>query len=223
MSKSRGNVVNPDDIVRQYGADVLRVYEMFMGPFDQPVPWDTNGIEGVKRFLDKVWRMQEIVDSEGEDLEPPTLVHQIVKKVSDDIDTLHFNTAISALMVMANEYVTGKAKTTMPPNVYRIYLKLLAPFAPHVVEELWHRLDEEASIHLSAWPLYDPAKAVASSFELVVQVNGRVRDRFRVSADIPEADAIAKAMASENVQKHLGGKEPKTIKYIKGKLVTIAT
>lgn len=223
MSKSKGNVVNPDDIVRQYGADVLRVYEMFMGPFDQPVPWDTNGIEGVKRFLDKVWRMQEIVDSKGEDLEPPTLVHQTVKKVSEDIDTLHFNTAISALMVMANAYVTGKAVTVMPPNVYRIYLKLLAPFAPHLAEELWHRLGEESSIHLSAWPSYDPIKTVTSSFELVVQVNGRVRDRFRVTASISEQDAIAKALASANVQKHLEGKEPKTVKYIQGKLVTIAT
>lgn len=223
MSKSKGNVVNPDDIVRQYGADVLRVYEMFMGPFDQPVPWDTNGIEGVKRFLDKVWRMQEIVDSKGENLEPPTLVHQTVKKVSEDIDTLHFNTAISALMVMANAYVTGKAVTVMPPNVYRIYLKLLAPFAPHLAEELWHRLGEESSIHLSAWPSYDPIKTVTSSFELVVQVNGRVRDRFRVPASISEQDAIAKALASANVQKHLEGKEPKTVKYIQGKLVTIAT
>ncbi|MEN9558786.1 MAG: hypothetical protein RL141_1155 [Candidatus Parcubacteria bacterium] len=216
MSKSKGNVVNPDDIVAQYGADVFRVYEMFMGPFDQPVPWDTNGIEGVKRFLDKAWRAvtASALPSTPEALE--TLYHQTVKKVTDDIESLAFNTAVSQLMILTNAYVEG-----IPASHREGYLQLLAPFAPHMAEELWSMLGNEGSIHRSGWPEHDAKKIIAATFELVIQVNGKVRDKITVSADISEADAIAQALASEKVQKYLEGKAPTQMRYVKGRLVSM--
>ncbi len=231
MSKSKGNVVNPDDVVNRYGADVFRVYEMFIGPFEQPVPWDTNGIEGVKRFLDKVWRLFEGSGDKGQgsgkNLE--TIYHQTVKKVTEDIESLSFNTAVSQFMILTNAFVDAGG---VPEEMVDGYLKMLAPFAPHLAEELWHRkhhqsfigklLGRETTIHLKSWPVFDPAKAVSASFELVIQVNGKVRDRINVPADISEEDAKAKALASENVKKYLDGKKPKKIIYVKGKLVTIA-
>jgi leucyl-tRNA synthetase len=219
MSKSKGNVVNPDDIVEQYGADVFRVYELFMGPFDQPVPWDVNGIEGAKRFLDKVWKLfsGSALPSTTPELE--TLYHQSVKKVGGDIESLGFNTAVSQLMILTNAFTDAKG---VPTEFQEGYLQLLAPFAPHIAEELWRGMNKKESIHLSSWPAFDPTKIVAATFELVIQVNGKVRDRIQVPADISEEDAKAKALASANVQKFLGGKTPSKIIYIKGRLVTIA-
>src|SRR3989338_3838789 len=220
MSKSKGNVVNPDEIVEQYGADVFRVYEMFMGPFDQPVPWDMNGIEGVRRFLDKAWKLfsGSSLPSVTPNLE--TLYHKTVKKVSDDIESLSFNTAVSQLMILTNAFVEVGG---VPKEFQEGYLKVLAPFAPHIAEELWRDHGHDTSIHVSAWPTHDASKIVASSFELVIQVNGKVRDRFNVPTDISEEDAKAKALASENVKKHLGDKSPSKVIYVKGRLVTIAT
>jgi leucyl-tRNA synthetase len=193
-----------------------------MGPFDQPGPWDTNGIEGVKRFLDKVWRLfedstQRRNDATTFDLE--TIYHQSVKKVSEDIETLFFNTAVSQLMILTNAFQEAGG---VPKKMADGYLKLLAPFAPHLAEELWQKTGHEGSIHVSDWPAFDSAKAIAATFELVVQVNGKVRDRMRVRSDISEEEAKAKALASENVRKHLEGREPKKIIYVKGKLVAIA-
>jgi leucyl-tRNA synthetase len=228
MSKSKGNVVNPDDIVNRYGADVFRVYEMFMGPFDQPVPWDTNGIEGVKRFLDKAWRLFEgpnaiafnATKRQTPNASLETSYHQSLKKISEDIESLGFNTAVSQLMILTNAFADAGG---VPEEMVEGYLKILAPFAPHLAEELWHRLGKTSSIHLEPWPAFDPVKVVALSFELVIQVNGKVRDRIEVPADISEEDAKAKALASENVKKHLKGKDPKKVIYVKGRLVTIAT
>jgi len=221
MSKSKGNVVNPDEVVNRYGADVFRVYEMFMGPFDQPVPWDTNGIEGVKRFLDKIWRLFEPPAASRQppaaDLE--TIYHQSVKKVSEDIDSLGFNTAVSQLMILANAFQDAGG---VPEEMKEGYLKILAPFAPHLAEELWEKTGHEGSIHVSSWPSFDASKIVASTFELVIQVNGKVRDRIQVSTDISEEEAKEKALTSEKVQQYLEGKEPKKIIYVKGKLVTLA-
>lgn len=221
MSKSKGNVVNPDDVINEYGADVFRVYMMFIGPFDQPAPWDVKGIEGVKRFLDKVWRLFEIADSELRiaDSGLETIYHQSVKKISSDIETLAFNTAVSQLMVLTNAFVDAGG---VPEEMVEGYLKLLAPFAPHLAEEIWHTLGKGGSVHMSGWPTYDETKTVSASFELVIQVNGKVRDRIQVPSDISEDEAKAKALASENVQKYLEDKEPKKIIYVKGKLVTIA-
>ncbi|MCI0479260.1 leucine--tRNA ligase [Candidatus Uhrbacteria bacterium] len=242
MSKSKGNVVNPDDVVAEYGADVFRMYEMFIGPFDQDAPWDTRGIEGVRRFLEKVWRALSVIPAHstssgqapagnqktgldsrlrGNDKqkELETLLHQTIKKVGDDIESLNFNTAVSALMILANAMADAEALSV---ETREAFLKLLAPFAPHMTEELWHRMGHETSIHVEPWPTYDPKKIVASTFELVVQVNGKVRDRLTVDADISEKEATAKALASEKVTPYLEGKTPKKIVYVKGRLVGIS-
>ena len=221
MSKSKGNVINPDEVIGAYGADVFRCYMMFIGPFDQHAPWDTNGIEGVKRFLDKVWRLFEITNSElritNSELE--TIYNQSVKKIGEDIDGLAFNTAISQLMILTNAFTEAGG---VPEAMVDGYLKILAPFAPHLAEEIWHRVAREGSVQTSGWPKYDASKIVSANFELVVQVNGKVRDRIEVASDISEADAKAKALASEKVQKHLEGHEPKQVIYVKGKLVSIS-
>lgn len=218
MSKSKGNVVNPDDVVNEYGADVFRVYEMFMGPFDQAVPWDTNGIEGVKRFLDKVWTLftEDKKVEAGEEL--TTLYHQTIKKVSEGIDLMHFNTCVSQMMILVNAF--GDAGG-VPEAMKDGFLKVLAPFAPHITEELWSVMGEKKSIHVSGWPTYDSSKLTASSFELVVQVNGKLRAKMTVDAEISEEEAKNMALNDENVKKFLEDKKPKQVIYIKGKLVSI--
>lgn len=220
MSKSKGNVVNPDDIVNEYGADVFRTYEMFIGPFDADAPWDTNGIEGVKRFLEKVWRMFEgrREGGVGRSDEIETLYNQTVKKVGEDIEAMRFNTAVSALMIFANVAADQKLSAPMAEG----FLKILAPFAPHVAEELWSRLGHTTTIHRESWPTFNPFKIVASTFELVIQVNGKVRDRMTVASDITEAEATALAFASEKVQQHLAGKTPQKVVYVKGRLLGIS-
>ncbi|MFA5130014.1 MAG: leucine--tRNA ligase [Patescibacteria group bacterium] len=225
MSKSKGNVINPDEVVGEYGADVFRCYMMFIGPYDQHAPWDTNGIEGVKRFLDKVWRLFEeergarSEEREDQTVELETIYNQSMKKITADIDGLAFNTAISQLMILTNAFTDAGG---VPENMVEGYIKILAPFAPHLAEELWssdgHR---SGSVHMSGWPQYDASKIVSAVFELVIQVNGKVRDRIQVASDISEADAKAKALASEKVQNYLAGKEPKQVIYVKGKLVSI--
>jgi leucyl-tRNA synthetase len=228
MSKSKGNVVNPDEVVAQYGADVFRMYQMFIGPFDADAPWDTHGIEGVKRFLEKVWRMFENVGAHGDapgannhsplpsDVE--IFLNQTIKKVGEDIDGMHFNTAVSALMILVNSL----SEQSMDSKAAETLLKLLAPFAPHLAEELWHKLGHETTIHREAWPQYDPAKCVAATFELVIQVNGKVRDKMMVSADIAEEEAKNLALSSEKVKQFLEGKEPQKVVYVKGRLLSIS-
>ena len=219
MSKSKGNVVNPDDVVEAYGADVFRMYEMFMGPFDQAVPWDTNGIEGVKRFLEKVWRMYGSIGS-GNALPEQTeaLLHRTIKKVGDDIESMNFNTAVSAMMILVNELSAEALDRTAAESI----LKILAPFAPHMTEELWHTLGNTTSIHVSGWPAYDSSKLKASTFELVIQVNGKVRDKMTVASDISEKDATTQALASEKIQAALAGKTPQKIVYVNGRLLSIS-
>ncbi|MCC7522993.1 class I tRNA ligase family protein [Candidatus Uhrbacteria bacterium] len=218
MSKSKGNVVNPDDVVEAYGADVFRVYEMFMGPFDQPVPWDTNGIEGVRKFLEKVWNLYGLDSSlRGNDNpELVTLYHQTIKKVTDGIDHLQFNTCISQMMILANAFQDAGS---VPESMKEGFLKILAPFAPHMAEEIWEHLGMKGSIHVSGWPTYDPEKLKAATFELVVQVNGKVRAKITVDSDISEEDAKSKAL--ESASKWIEGKTPKQIIYVTGKLVSI--
>ncbi len=221
MSKSKGNVVNPDDIIAQYGADVFRLYMMFMGPYDQPVPWDTNGIEGVKRFLDRVWTLCEVPSSEfrvPSSLE--TLYHQTIKKISEGIDQFQFNTCVSQLMILANAYqdVGG-----IPEEHREGLMKLLAPFAPHLAEELCSMGGRTSSIHRSSWPVYDESKLGSTTFELVIQVNGKVRDRMTVASDISEEEAKMSALSAARVRTCLSGQEPKKIIYVAGKLINIVT
>ncbi len=219
MSKSRGNVVNPDAIVKQFGADALRLYEMFMGPLEATKPWSTDSIQGVRRFLERAYNVATRTPS---DLAPEDALlrslHRTIRKVGDDIAALRFNTAISALMQLVNELYPLEA----PPRVALETLALLVhPFAPHLGEELWERLGRASSIQRAPWPSYDPALCVDSELEIPVQINGKVRARVKVPADAPEAAVLAAALADENVQKHLEGKQIVKQQYVAGRILTI--
>jgi leucyl-tRNA synthetase len=223
MSKSRGNVINPDEMVDQFGADSLRTYIMFMGPFDQAVSWDTNGLVGVKRFLERVWNLQEKVNSSTtvgmtDSSEIIAMLHQTIQKVSEDIEEMHFNTAVSQMMQLVNDLTKQES---ISKETYIVLIKLLAPFAPHISEELWNHLGGQGSVSFASWPVYDANLAKETCITIVVQVNGKVRDSFEVSPDISENDAKQKALSCENTIKYLEGKEPKKIIYVKGKLVSI--
>ena len=219
MSKSKGNVVNPDEIVQGFGADTLRTYIMFMGPFDQAVEWDTNGLVGVGRFLERVWGLQEKLDKKA--VKNKILIahiHQTIKKVTEDIEAMRFNTAVAKMMELVNE-ISKEPK--LSPAHYSVFLKLLSPFAPHLCEEIWENSDFKGSISLAAWPEYDPTLARDENITLVVQVNGKVRDNLIVPAEITEEQAKKLALQSEAVQKWLEGRVPKKVIYVKGKLVSI--
>ncbi|PIT89910.1 leucine--tRNA ligase [Candidatus Kuenenbacteria bacterium CG10_big_fil_rev_8_21_14_0_10_36_11] len=225
MSKSKGNVVIPDDYVKKYGADVFRLYVLFLAPFEQGGSWSDQGIVGVKRFLEKVWNLQEKLKSQNSKVKTESqnskflvLLNQTIKKVGEDIENFHFNTAISALMILLNEFEKQKEVSIIH---YTLYIILLSPFAPHIAEELWSRLGHNKSIFFEKWPEYDSALIQADEFELVVQVNGKVRDKIIVPADISESEATKTAMNLDNVKKWLADKEQKKIIYVKNKLVNI--
>jgi leucyl-tRNA synthetase len=223
MSKSRGNVINPDEMVERFGTDAFRTYIMFMGPFDQAVAWDTNGLVGVRRFLDKVWGLQEkIKRSEDQKIivktKLETLLHQTIKKVSEDIEAMRFNTAVAQLMILVNEM---SKEEQISPISYLLLLQLLSPFAPHMAEELWAELGNKDSICLSEWPEYDRELIVDDEITVVCQVNGKVRDEFKVPVGITEEEIKKLVLESEKVQKWLEGKEPKKIIYVKSKLVSV--
>jgi leucyl-tRNA synthetase len=227
MSKSRGgsNVINPDDVVRDYGADALRMYEMFMGPLDATKPWSTQGLEGVYRFLGRAWRL--FCDEDGkllvDDSEPagPLLkvLHQTIKKVGEDTDTLAFNTAISQMMIFVNE-VTAQEKR--PRKLLEPFVLLLAPYAPHLAEELWEKLGHNQSLAYVPWPKHDDALLKEDKVTVILQVNGKVRDRIEVPAQISSADLQKLALANPHVQQHIGGKQVKKVIVVPGKLVNIA-
>ena len=220
MSKSLGNVVNPDDIINEYGADTMRLYEMFIGDFEKAAPWNTASIKGCKRFLDRVWSMQEhILPGEGYRPETEALMHRTIKKVSEDIELLKHNTAIAALMTLMNEF---EAKGGCTRDEFKTLLLLLNPFAPHLTEELWQQQGFEGQMAYAAWPTYEDAKCVESTVEIAVQVNGKVKARLKVPADIESADAIALAKAEPNVAPLLDGKTVVKEIYVKGKLVNLA-
>ena len=228
MSKSLGNVINPDEMVEQYGADALRAYIMFMGPFDQAVEWDTNGLVGVRRFLDRVWNLQEKITENRKQISDnrkqitnnkiQTILHQTIKKISDDIESMRFNTAIAKLMELSNE-MTKEEKIDVLD--YQTFITLLSPFAPHIAEELWSLTGGEGSVAYAPWPQYDPELAKELHITVVVQVNGKVRDEFTVSAEISEEEIKQIVLSSEKVQKWLEGREPKKVIYVKGKLVSV--
>ncbi len=217
MSKSRGNVINPDEMVDQFGADAFRAYIMFMGPFDQFVQWDTNGLVGVRRFIDRVWNLQDtLVDGESNE---QVIMHQTIKKVGEDIDKMSFNTAIAKLMELVNHF---SKEQKISREEYGIFAKLLSPFAPHVAEEIWVKvLGNKKTITFEAWPTFRPELTVESTLTLAVQINGKVRDTLEVPADITEEQVKELVLKSEKVQKWLEGKSPKKIIYIKGKLVSV--
>ena len=222
MSKSLGNVINPDEVVDQYGADTMRLYEMFMGDFEQAAPWQTSAIAGCNRFLDRVWALSDkLVEGEGYRPQIETLMHQTIKKVSADIEGLKMNTAIAQLMTLVNAlYDNGGATKAELETV----VQLLNPFAPHMTEELWEKLghshDEQLAYY--PWPKYEEAKCVESTVEIAVQVNGKVKARLKVAADIDAAAAIAAAKADPAVAAALEGKQLVKEIYVKGRLVNLA-
>ncbi len=216
MSKSRGNVVNPDLIIEKYGADTLRCYEMFLGPFDQAAPWNSRGIIGVRRFLDKAWYyVERWHDGETRDADA-RLIAKTIKKASDDIECMRFNTAIAALMELFNGLGPAIAKA----DLVRI-VGLISPFAPHLAEELSERLGNTDFVARAPWPTYDQALTLDEETDLVVQINGKVRDTLRVPAGLSDEDAKTRALGSSKVQSWIVGKEIKRVLVVKGRLVSI--
>ena len=216
MSKSRGNVVNPDDIVNEFGADTLRTYEMFIGAFELSAAWSNEGVKGCRRFLERVWKLQEIVtDEAGYSKELETRMHQTIKKVSSDFETLKYNTAIAAMMSLINDfYKAGKVTR----DEFKTLLILLNPVAPHMTEELWQIMNYGGRLYQTSWPTYEEAKTVESEVEIAVQVNGKGRATIKIAADISKEDAIAAGKAA--VADKLTGQIVKEI-YVPGRLVNI--
>ena len=216
MSKSRGNVVNPDDIVREYGADTLRTYEMFIGAFDLSAAWSEDGVKGCRRFLERVWKLQDILtDGDGYSAELETKMHQTIKKVSSDYENLKYNTAIAAMMALINEFYK---KGSVTKGEYKTLLTLLNPVAPHITEELWQAAGYEGRVYQTAWPEYDEAKTEESTVEIAVQVNGKIRVTISVPKDIDKDAAIA--AAKEALGDKLTGNIVKEI-YVPGRIVNI--
>jgi len=218
MSKRWNNVINPNEIVAEFGADSMRLYEMFMGPFAQPCAWSTKGVVGMRRFLERVWNLQEKVDDFQANSILFNILHKTIKKVTEDINDLKFNTAISSLMILVNAMSDLES---VSKDIYEKTILLLAPFSPHVCEELWQVLGHNESIVTATWPIYDPELIKDESVNIVVQINGKVRDQFIVPVDITGEEIKKQALESEKIQKWLEGKEPKKVIYIPGKLVSI--
>lgn len=226
MSKSLGNVVNPDDVVKEYGADAMRLFEMFMGPLEEMKPWSTRGVEGVFRFLNRVWRLYIAEDGRLDpalkDVTPSPEVervyHATVKKVGDDIESLSFNTAIAQMMIFVNEVMKSEAR---PRAMLESFVKVLAPFAPHLAEELWEKFGHQESLAYEPWPSYDPAKLVESTVEIVLQVNGKLRAKLVVERDTPEERLEALCLADENIRRHIDGKQILKTIVVKNKLVNL--
>ena len=218
MSKSRGNVVNPDEIVDTYGADTMRLYEMFIGDFEKAAPWSPKSIKGCRRFLERVWSLAEKVqDGDEYSKEHEALMHRTIKKVGEDADNLKANTAIAALMTMLNEfYDKGVNKAE-----YKTFLALLNPFAPHITEELWQQLGETGLLSIAPWPQYDESKTVESTVEMAVQVNGKLKGTIKLAADADKQAAIDAALAEEKVQHAIEGKQIVKQIVVPGKIVNI--
>ncbi|OGI65175.1 leucine--tRNA ligase [Candidatus Nomurabacteria bacterium RIFCSPLOWO2_01_FULL_39_18] len=238
MSKRFGNIINPDSIVSTYGADTLRLYEMFMGPFDQSVSWSTDSLMGPRRFIERVWKIGHKIASpekissrftlpgvpggtyatqKSSPASLAKLLHKTIKKVSEDIDSMRFNTAVSSLMILLNEM----EKSGVSLEDLKKFLQILSPFAPHITEELWSMLGEKKSVHLSSWPEYDKEKIKDDEVKIVVQINGKVRAEIMVQADENEESVKKKSLANEVIARHTAGKEIKKFIYIKNRLINI--
>ena len=225
MSKSKGNVVNPDDVVKEFGADTLRLYEMFMGPLDASVAWSEKGLEGSRKFLDRVWRLY--IDDNAvlrdritthNDGKLTKVYHQTVKKVGEDIDQLHFNTAISQLMIFVNEAYKAEA---LPVEYMTGFLQLLAPIAPFVSEELWERMGYKESISLATWPTYDEKELVEDEIEVIFQVNGKLKARVSVANGLSKDELEKVAFENEQIKSAIDGKTVRKVIAVPNKLVNI--
>jgi leucyl-tRNA synthetase len=237
MSKSRGNVIAPDVLVKKYGADTVRAYIMFFARWEMGAPWDSQGIEGSARWVRRTWSLftaDSGADGEADKRMTATdeakrnlrrKVHQTLKRVTRDYENFEFNTIISSLMELLNEMYkareSGAAGSAEWSEAQEIYLKMMAPVAPHIAEELWSRLGKPYSIHQQRWPQVDESATKEDSIELPVQVNGKVRDRIVVAVEAGEEEVKSAALASESVRKFLEGKEPKKVIVVKGKLVSV--
>ncbi|MBP1969569.1 leucyl-tRNA synthetase [Virgibacillus natechei] len=225
MSKSKGNVVNPDEIIASHGADTLRLYEMFMGPLDAAVAWSTNGLDGARRFLDRIWRLiisddgtlsDKVVDEHDATLDK--VYNETVKKVTEDFDNLHFNTAISQMMVFINE---GYKAEKLSKEYIEGFVKLLSPIAPHLAEELWERLGYPGTISYEEWPVYDESKLVEDEVEIAIQIMGKVRSKINVERDISKDELQKQALEDEKIQESLEGTTIRKVIVVPGKLVNI--
>jgi len=228
MSKSLGNVVNPDDFISKYGTDSVRTYYMFLGPFEAMKPWDSKGIVGVHRFLNRIWRIT-VNEDNTTDLSRLTnadpsrslerALHQTIKKVGEDIDGLRFNTAVSALMILLN--AMDEEEGGMPRSAFEVLIKLVSPFAPHIAEELWQRLGNSASLFNTSWPIYEESKAIEDSVTLILQVNGKLRDKLDVPRGLTREDLEQFARDSANVRRHTDGKDIRKVIVVPDKLVNV--
>jgi leucyl-tRNA synthetase len=234
MSKSLGNVINPDEIVKIYGADTLRVYEMFMGPFNQSVAWSAESRSGSRRFIEKVWRIGIKVSAQKNSSALPAsglrhgpnflvsklskLLNKTIKKVTEDIEGMYFNTAISSMMILATEMERAE---NIALEDYKKFLQILSPFAPHVAEELWSMLGEKKSINLSVWPKEDEGQMEDEEIKIVVQVNGKFRSEIMIKVDDDEEKIKKDAMSNEVVLKYIADKMVKKVIYVKNRLINI--
>jgi leucyl-tRNA synthetase len=236
MSKSRYNVVNPDDMANEYGADAMRMYELFMGPLEDGVEWETSGVAGTRRFLDRAWRLlvtpadpqadqqtetlsgkiSEDASTDQKDLE--RTLHAAIKKVTQAVTDLRFNTAIAEMMVFVNEATKA---TAIPRAWFEMFVKVLSPFAPHVAEEMWQRLGHTTTLAYEPWPVHDEAKLARDVMVIAVQVMGKLRGQIEVALDASEATILAAAKADDKVQSFLEGKPIKREIYVKGRLVNL--
>ncbi|HOY89827.1 MAG TPA: class I tRNA ligase family protein, partial [Bacillota bacterium] len=220
MSKSRGNVINPDEMVDRYGADSFRLFELFMGAFDQPIPWSTQGLVGMQRFLYRVWDLQyKVMPSKSDDLQDgDRIVHQTIRKVGEDIEEMKYNTALAQLMSLANWF--GKQER-IEPSHWDAFVKLMAPFAPHIAEELFEARGYKKGLAHEPWPVFDPEKAKEDEIEVPVQVNGKLKDVVKVAAGIDQDELLKAALASEKVASLIEGRTIKRTVVIPGKMVNI--
>jgi len=219
MSKSKGNVINPDRVIEQFGADTLRLYELFIGPFEQAVAWSEDAMVGPRRFIEKIWNMQDKVrEGDDTDSQHASLVHKTIKKVTDDIESMGFNTAVSQMMILANAL---EKEEVIPHKEYAALLRLLAPFAPYVTEEIWTNLGHENSVHLEPWPTYDSELIQDKVVSVGIQINGKVRDSVEVSLEMTEEEVRELVLNRESVQKWLEGKEPQKFIYVAGKIISL--
>ncbi|HAX64907.1 TPA: leucine--tRNA ligase, partial [Candidatus Nomurabacteria bacterium] len=218
-----GNTIDPKDIVNSYGADTLRIYEMFIGPFDQAVSWNTDSIIGSRRFLDKIWRIGERVGSDTTEnlylsASLQTLLHKTIKKIGEDIESMSFNTAISSMMVLVNEMEKSES---INEKDFKLFLQILAPFAPHITEEIWANLGEKKSIHKSPWPKWDKKKIIDDTAKIAVQVNGKVRSEIIVGNNTTEEKVKDIALKDKNIISWIEGKIIKRVIYVRGRIVNI--
>ena len=221
MSKSKGNVVNPDDYYKKYGADTLRMYLMFLGPFEAGGDWQDRGIIGIKRFLDKISNLKSQITNKSQisNSKLEKLINQTIKKVTEDIENLRYNTAISALMILTNQLTNNKEQ--IAKNNFKDLLKLLSPFAPYIAEEFWQQLGNKDSIHNQKWPEYDKNLIKEEIITIVIQINGKIRDRIEVGTGLRQKKIEGLTLKREKVKKWLEGKKIKRVIFVPNKLINI--